>query len=71
MKISLSRFGFCGIVIQELQSWKDTIIIVWFTMIRMIIPSLLFTSERDKIALPRNREAQTGLRWFQVYKTVW
>ena len=36
MKISLSRFGFCGIVIQELQSSKDVTIIEWFTMIRMI-----------------------------------
>lgn len=36
MKISLSRFGFCGIVTQELQSLKDVMIIGRFTTIRMI-----------------------------------
>jgi hypothetical protein len=36
MKISLSRFGFCGIIAQDLPSWKDTTIIGWFTTVKRI-----------------------------------
>ena len=43
MKISLSKFGFCGIVAQDLQSWKDTTIIGWFTTMTMIRNILIIT----------------------------
>ena len=36
MKISLPRFGFCGIVTRDLQSWMDTTIIGRFTTVTMI-----------------------------------
>jgi hypothetical protein len=36
MKVSLSRFGFCGIVIQDSPAWMDTTIIGWFTTMTMI-----------------------------------
>jgi hypothetical protein len=43
MKISLSRFGFCGIVAQDSQSCKDTTIIGWFTTMTMIRNILILT----------------------------
>jgi hypothetical protein len=42
MKIHLSRLWFSGIMVRDLQSWKDTMIIGWFTtmMIRQVmVPS--------------------------------
>ena len=43
MNICLSRFGFIGIVDQDFQSWKDRMIIGWFTTIRMIRNILILT----------------------------
>jgi hypothetical protein len=36
LSYDVSRFGFCGIVDQDLQSWINTTIIGWFTTMRMI-----------------------------------
>jgi hypothetical protein len=43
MKVSPPRFGFCGIVTQGLQSWKDATNIGWFTAMTMIRNILIMT----------------------------
>jgi hypothetical protein len=43
MKVSPPRFGFCGIVTQDSQFWKDATIIGWFTTMTMLKYILIMT----------------------------